>query len=293
MKKNNFLIGTDPEYGIFDLTSNFAYPPINLIRDKNVNALFNKKQPEHWIFSQLIKPKTLLHMDGSALELEITPSNNPKNLWDNIQCGIELIKNLLNPFDDLEMSHLPTLPWDINKYTKENVGDEVIHLTRFGCDADLDAFDENKEQEEEDAEKHPFRYFGGHIHLGMPGELLEKTFEIPEILAMICSVYWGNLCTFNTKYNKEEKQRLYRYGKPGRYRVQNHGIEYRSPSNSWTSNYNVVKNIFISTEYIINAFNNETIGIKILNLTEDTKNAILNFDKVTCKKLYIEALKIN
>jgi len=291
MKTYNFLIGTDPEFGIID-RSNFAYPPVQLVKKERIPVEDNLEKPDHWIFSKLVKPKTLLHMDGSALELEIMPSKHPAQLWENLQVGIELIDNLLKPYSYLKRSELPTLPWDINKYTLKNMGPQFIHLTRFGCDADFDAYSDNKKQDEEDAEKHPYRYFGGHIHLGVPTKLKEKTKELPDILAIICSVYWGNLCTSRTLYDEEERLRLYRYGKPGRFRPQPHGIEYRSPSNSWVTNINTIKEIYESANYILNAFDNEKIGRDIFDLSENTFKAITTFDKEECNKLYNEALRI-
>jgi hypothetical protein len=284
----SFKIGTDPEYGILNSKTNSVYPPIALIKFDKINVQFNRTHPEHWIFSRLNNPPTLLHMDGAALELAIKPEKTPEKLWINLQKGINLAINTILPFKNLELSFLPTLDWDVNEYTIEKYGEEFIYSNRFGCDPDFDAFSDvsNKEQNEEDAEKHPYRYFGGHIHLGVPTDLLDKSKEIPDILAIICSVFWGNLCTYNSKYYDAEKLRLYRYGKPGRFRPQPHGIEYRSPSNSWTTNYDTVKEIFNSANAILTAFDNENFGTNILNLSEDTRKAIESFDVETCKKIY-------
>jgi hypothetical protein len=291
----NFTIGTDPEFGILNLEDNCAYPPIGLIKFDKVNVELNKKHPEHWIFSRLTNPKTILHMDGSALELEINPSNNPESFWKNIQSGINLIHKLLTPFEKLQFSPLPTLPWNTDKYTLENVGEEFIWLTRFGCDPDFDAYSDmpKEKQIEEDAEKHPYRYFGGHIHIGLEGKILEKSWTESDILAQICSVYWGNLCVSHSIYDEEEKLRLYRYGKPGRYRPQPHGIEYRSPSNSWTSNYKVVEKIFDSAKLILNTFINDKLTDTVLELTPDTEKAITTFNKKECEKIYNYAMEIS
>jgi len=291
MNNYNFLIGADPEYGICNFDG-YSYPPILLINNEKVPVNPNYEKPDHHIFSRLTTPKTVLHMDGTALELEITPSATPKKLWNHLQIGINLIDKLLSPFDYLIRSPLPTLPWNINEYTLEKMGDEFIHLTRFGCDPDFDAYESSKEQDEENAELHPYRYFGGHIHLGVPEELKDKTKRLPDVLAIICSVYWGNLCTSRTLYDESEKLRLYRYGKPGRFRPQPHGIEYRSPSNSWTSEYSTIEEIYKSANFILNAFDNELIGREILSLSEATFSAITSFNKEECKRLYNEALSI-
>lgn len=288
----DFKIGTDPEFGILNIETNFAYPPIALIEFDNINAEFNKKNPEHWIFNKLRKPPTVLHMDGAALELEIKPERTASALSTNIMRGLDLINNTLNYVDGKIISYLPTLNWDVNEYTEEKYGEAFVYANRFGCDPDFDAFDSNEEQLEEDAEFHPYRYFGGHIHLGVPDNLLQKTKEIPHVLTKLCAIYWGNLCTFKSNFPEQEKLRLYRYGKPGRYRPQLHGIEYRSPSNSWLISRYTIEEIFNSTQPILTAFDNEKFGMKVLNLAEDTRKAIENFDIQACEEIYNDANKM-
>jgi hypothetical protein len=286
-----FKIGTDPEFGIVD-KNGYIFPPNGLFEIYDHKVKPNKNHPEHWIFSRLNNPPTVLHMDGAALELEIQPEETPEKLWINLQKGIALAESVIEPYNNLELSLLPTLPWNIEEYTENRYGKEFIHANRFGCDEDFDAFNMEEEQLEEDASKHPYRYFGGHIHLGMPEHLMENTRMYPDILAKICAVYWGNLCTFKSKYYGMEKLRMYRYGKPGRYRPQPHGIEYRSPSNSWTSNFDTVKEIFNSANSIITAFDNMNLATKVLELAEPTKEAIESFDIESCKDIYKDAKRL-
>ena len=98
---------------------------------------------------------------------------------------------------------------------------------QFGCDPDWSAYTLNPNQNAMDASRHPFRYGGGHIHVGT----LQKNF-IPAyaLMADLCA---GLLATAMTLDAKATKTRRKRFGQAGCFRQQPHGWEYRTLDNFW------------------------------------------------------------
>jgi hypothetical protein len=96
-----------------------------------------------------------------------------------------------------------------------------------------------------DVHKHPERYGGGHIHISG-----SNLFEIEPILAVKClAITLGQAAIAFSDTPNLEHDRTFLYGRPGKYRVQHYGdgtigIEYRTPSNRWTSDIDFAKKIF-------------------------------------------------
>jgi len=291
MTEINYTVGADPEFGIQDLSTGFIYPPICLALWDNIPYEENRIKPEHLIFGRMVEPNIMLHMDGSAFELEIPPTKNPDELFKYLEDGKDLAKGILSGFPNLELSPKPCLPWNIDKYSEKNVSSEIIYANRFGCDPDFNSWMGDIEREEIDATKHPWRYFGGHIHIGVSKEIKSEIHSMPGAFAKFCDIFLGTLCCSKTKYKEEEKLRLFRYGYPGSYRTQNHGFEYRSPSNSWVDNEEVIQNLFIAIPKMLESFLNPDKGITIFNEAEKARDSILELDTEKCSEIYELAIK--
>jgi len=289
--KTKFKLGADPEYGIYSSKIKATYPPICLSKWDKVPTIENKEDKEHPFFIKDNNSKVAVHMDGAAFELLVPPSDNPTDLYNSIQSGLSMARSVIKPFSYLSLSDKPALPWDIKEFSLEKVGEDIIYSTRFGCDPDYDAWEgEGELQEEEDASLHPYRYFGGHIHIGVEYEVRNIIHSVAPTFAKFCAIYLGTLCTSESRHPEEEQLRLYRYGKPGRYRLPAHGFEYRSPSNSWTTNLDIIKNIYTSVEKLLEVFTNIEYGKKVFKLAEDARSAIIDYDIEACKQIHAYAI---
>jgi hypothetical protein len=159
----------------------------------------------------------------------------------------------------------PVIGFDKKKFY-DNRPDEFISCVIFGCDADHDAVLGDAACKEINVENHPYRYGGGHIHIGSENsddvELIHNN-----ILQMVrlLAVTMGNVCIAGTKYLNLEKFRAKYYGKPGRFRPQNWGVEYRTPSNSWMSNFETQERIFDAGNYAFYLLQHTNEGEKILD----------------------------
>jgi hypothetical protein len=155
--------------------------------------------------------------------------------------------------------------------------------TRFGCDPDLDAFDFNRVSQEVDANLHPWRYTGGHIHLsGSP------LFELEPILSVQCQALTAGCAAIAYSENPElDHARTFMYGRPGKYRIQNYGkynpfgpdyavgVEYRTPSSAWAGNWKQAEQVFKWAEIGVELVESG-LGLELLpELTQPAVTAIL------------------
>lgn len=269
--------GSDPEFFATTLNDQgdvFAEPPIWFIKNHGLDAdTSNKKHP---IFAR--KNGTTLMGDGAAFELTIPPSTSPKEMYTNINDGINLLFDLISPLN-YDVCVYPTVNFDIRKF-KEINDKEIKEAVIFGCDPDMDAIDPEYNCEIINALEHPFRYGGGHFHIGSDKnseiKLMHKYF-LP--LIRLLAVYVGNLVIGYTKFPDLEKLRAFHYGQPGRYRLQNWGVEYRTPSNSWITDLDLIKEMFRVVEIAFQKFLNPDEGKDILlEYLPETVRAITSAD---------------
>jgi len=113
----------------------------------------------------------------------------------------------------------------------------------FGCMPDYNAYTLSVNTPEMNAERHPYRYAGGHIHIGLiksghsrpqykrQRELLEN--ETEHINWIKSLDFFVNLLTLPLDNSPASKRRRSKYGKAGCFRPTPYGIEYRSLSCWW------------------------------------------------------------
>lgn len=112
---------------------------------------------------------------------------------------------------------------------------------RFGCMPDFNAYTRTTSTGEIDATRHPYRYAGGHIHLGISSNYTSKEsseyriakteeghieiIKLLDLLVGIPSILLDN--------SQAAIRRRSNYGKAGCFRPTPYGIEYRTPSCFW------------------------------------------------------------
>jgi hypothetical protein len=173
--------------------------------------------------------------DGVQGELNINPATSAAELTSNILAAIEATKN---KFDVEEMAFIPTV--EVNLKELEDADPEC---NRFGCDPDYDAYTASMNESDIDAAKHPYRYAGGHFHVGgLPEEIVNSSRNILTFVKMM-DVYVGIPSVLHDHSEETVIRRSYKYGKAGSFRVQEHGIEYRALSNYWVGNRELTEEI--------------------------------------------------
>ena len=172
-----------------------------------------------------------LYVDGAALELQPNFSPEPEevtaNLFSLLKRGRELT--------DLEVAVVPEMPIDLGWC------EQYPELAEFGCDPDESVWGEECIPGTIDASKHPWRYAGFHIHLGVsPRFFLNEVIKEQTIKSLDRTV--GLVSLALSKGTGDRRRDI--YGRPGIYRIQPHGIEYRTPSNVLMSSPERVESIF-------------------------------------------------
>ena len=149
---------------------------------------------------------------------------------------------------------------------------------------------------QEDALDHPWRYGGGHLHLSGV-----ENFQTKPLLAIkMLALFVGNLVTFRSPMLDLDHMRTYRYGMPGRFRIQDYGkrfnnlawtdmgIEYRTPSNAWTTDMNLGLMIEEAVQMIAERVlpDDKLMEIMIEDSQDDTIKAVMEGDPALAEHNY-------
>lgn len=287
------LYGTDPEKeAVYERDGElYALPPYFFRKYLGVQAT---DDPNHPVFLEGDGWK--VHEDGANFEFSIRPSHNPRDLFDTVkQAEKALEDNILKLFPEhcLPNVHsLPTVNWDVDRW--QNEGEDFFMSTQFGCDPDEDVWDSEAEGSIMDASKFPFRFCGGHLHLsGSP-----KIAEDPH-LAIRCMAYTAGLAAVAfSDVPRLERDRTFLYGKPGKFRVQNYGvnnpfgpdyaagIEYRTPSTRWTGVWEIAQKVLSWAEIGVKELLENGLGAELdEKLEKPAIRAILKADQESALEL--------
>jgi len=169
-----------------------------------------------------------------GVQAEINPNFNGCRetfAW-NIQECLKYIYNVACkkfPKDKVIFAPLASVPITANdlKYADSE-------CSRFGCSPDSNIYTEEK-MEYPDGKKFMTRFSGGHIHLGFSDIKYMKVMKDANKLYNLIKAfdYIPGIMSVALSQGKEEESRRNYYGKAGTYRIQKHGIEYRTLSSYW------------------------------------------------------------
>lgn len=178
--------------------------------------------------------KNKLFFDGIQAEMNIGVEQCRESIADNIRKCLRVAVKRIGPNNKIILK--PSV-----KVRKEVILTADPEARRFGCMPDFNAYTRTVNTEEIDATRHPYRYAGGHIHLGASSNYLPKTskerrlaktedghLRIIKLLDIIVGI--PSLLLDNTK---AAERRRSKYGKAGCFRPTPYGIEYRTPSCWW------------------------------------------------------------
>lgn len=269
--------GADPEvFASYEKDGkNYVLPPVYFR-----HVLHRKVEPDdkHPIFVR--RDNFYVHEDGVAFEVSVRPADDWKELFYNLQESYKALEtNILKDHLDVcdgKVHVSPTINYEWERWIEYPEEFQLCNL--FGCDRDFDAFDIERDAQVQHVETHPLRYGGGHIH----GSGSDKALEDPILAVKLLAMTAGCAATAYSDVPKLEKLRTYLYGRPGRFRPQEYadgtfGIEYRTPSNTWTKNINIAEKVFEWFRTGIDVLLEKGLGKELLpELVEPTVKAILN-----------------
>jgi len=218
IRGQNFTIGADPEIfmgidGQF-VSAHSAIPG-------------TKKQPFR-------VEKGAVQVDGMALEFNIDPSKD----YDEFIENLTLVQNQL----------LKMLPKDTQFLTSSTVEFDEIFLKNIprkaktmGCEPDYNAYTIARNIKPDSSTL--FRTAGGHLHAG--GFFTNNPFSDDHMntSARLARILDEKIGVYSLIWDKDDKRRSL-YGQAGAFRPKYYGMEYRSLSNAWLFNKNVIKFIY-------------------------------------------------
>lgn len=280
----NLTFGSDPEVFVCEnyRDQDYAVPVPYFFSNHNVKPISIDVQRKHPVILKGKDYKVI--MDGVAFELNVKPTNTAKDMFNIFTQALDSINDLAEKYK-YKLVVKPTVRYDFNKFFKEN--DFMLYQCGiFGCDKDMDAILLDYDSPEIDAVKHTYRYGGGHLHISDNNELINR-YPVPfvKLLAVTC----GNYAVATSKYPDLEKLRAWKYGQPGRYRIQNYpndiiGVEYRTPSNNWISDLNIIEGMIEYANKAYSYLQNTRVDI-IEDYLNDTIKAIGNTDIALAKSI--------
>jgi hypothetical protein len=185
------------------------------------------------------------------------------------------------------------------KIPKGIIAEADPEARRFGCLPDFNAYTLTTNTPEMDATTHPFRYAGGHVHIGQSSPYLKKgqpeygmvktedghleTIRMLDLTLGLPSVLLDN--------SEDAKQRRSKYGKAGCFRPTPYGVEYRTLSCFWLKSPALVSLVYglarLAWSILAHGLGEEFK--KAVGLHEfDIKQAIDEGDDKSVKKMWTE-----
>ena len=255
--KSNILFGTDPEFALKTVADNrivSAIPVLNRSKENKIDL-----GDEHKIY-----------FDNVLLEANIPPADSKDDLKNKLRAlyakSQELLKN-----------------YKLAAVASHTFGeDECSHpeAQRFGCDPELDV--DAGMPAYPPSGGHTFRSAGGHIHIG---NFVRDTIEEKINLVYLMDLFVGvPAVLLDNDPTSLERKRL--YGKAGRFRDCEYGLEYRTLSNFWLSSPELTDIIYDLTNLAAET-DIEGNALKVLKKFKRATvvNTINNLDKKSAYKI--------
>ena len=201
---SNITFGCDPEVFLVQdgemVPAGVVFDALHIPRHAEVNCGF-------------------IYVDGCALEIQPMYGQTENDLVGHLK---ELLTDVNSIFRGWDILATPVIQIDLKKW----VNDQHPELTVFGCDPDKSAWGDKFSPGSVDATTHPLRYGGCHLHLGgLEKEPRTRIIRLVKALDRTVGVMHTAVC------GSVGIERTELYGRPGIYRFQPWGAEYRTPSN--------------------------------------------------------------
>lgn len=214
MKNEDILIGADPEFFTYD-KSVYGY------RSCHTFMKGNKRKPYPL-------KNGAVQVDGTAIEFNIHPTNDPKEFAKSIDLVLNEIREMVP--DKYTFEFVPHV-----KYDKQYFKTLPFENIELGCDPDYDAATgKMNPKPTPSGDYETMRTGAGHIHIGWtkgadvsnPSHLYDAQTVTKAVDAFFRSsgiIYFWD----------QDKERIKLYGGTAAYRPKSYGVEYRSLSNAW------------------------------------------------------------
>ena len=217
--KTTVSMGTDPEFFIFEV-----------LKDKYKIITADKILPgkEDKLY---VSCGGDIFFDGVQAEINPRAGRCREILAGSIRI---LLKEAYKLTVDKYSENVVFAPLATIKLTKEDLIDVDSECLRFGCSPDMNIYDSDG-VDYPNGRKFLYRFSGGHIHIGFNTggyqEIMKQEMKVQKLIKMLDAVV-GTMSVALIPTRMERFRSNY-YGKAGTFRIQPHGLEYRSLSSYW------------------------------------------------------------
>lgn len=180
-----------------------------------------------------------VQVDNVAIEFNIKPTLDPQEFINSLNhCADWMVDHLrkVNPL--IEVRFVSSVEFDPDQLKSRAA-------RMFGCDPDFCAWDGAVNRRP--SSNTLLRSCGGHIHLGIEDSKDLDVLRLIRLMDQHVGMYTSAICG--------DKRRMELYGKAGAFREKPYGVEYRTPSNTWLSDPEYVKEVFERTKMAVEAYN--------------------------------------
>jgi hypothetical protein len=226
---STFTIGADPE---MFLTKNGGYVAVQ----PYINGTKKKPWP--------LPSGGNAQRDNVAIEFGVEPAASKLQFIQNIGTTLMELKALLP--DNVDIDIVPSADFPKDQLEHEE-------CKEFGCEPDYNAWTMKMNKPPADAANKTFRSCGGHIHVGctvgQPYDFLLHN-EGKLMVVRLMDIFHGVVSVLLDD-NEAAINRRKLYGKAGCYRETHYGVEYRTLSNYWIKDPNLVGLMYLLTEDVL------------------------------------------
>ena len=243
-------LGSDPEVFLQDQAGN-PVSAIGYINADKWNPMQIPDMPEGYTLQE----------DNVSLEYGVPPASSADEFVLHINSVMNKSKEYL---PNLSFSKLSCIIFPENQ-----MNDPRAHI--FGCEPDFDAW--TKDVNKKPNPPHPLmRSAGGHIHVETTKDALD-VIRAMDLFLGVPSVLMDD---------GEMRKQL--YGKAGAFRAKPYGVEYRTLSNFWIFNDDLIRWVWNNTQRAL-----DSVGVVDVSAEQDRiLRSINNSDKKLAKKLVKE-----
>lgn len=194
--------------------------------------------------------------DGIQVEFNPLSGSSLEELSDNLKTTFRYLQDFLNEGgnpDGVKLSFEPVV-----KISQKELRSLSPESRRFGCSPSFNIY--GPKQVGVDGTKYQFRSAGGHLHFSLPKTLWNhKNIDHRAELVSIFEPLVG-IASVLLDRSEGQVERRKHYGRAGEYRLPRYGVEYRTPSNFWLKDLQLMQYMFGLGAYAIELLSKSKYG---------------------------------
>lgn len=257
---NNVTLGADPELFLTD--GNEIISAEGIIGG-------TKNEPK-----QISEEGHAIQEDNIMVEFNIPASKTIVEFRDNINFVLDYLKTYTKQFN-----------FELLVSASEEINSKYLNTEQaktFGCEPDFNVY--LKDVNEPPTAASNLRTCGGHIHIGYENPKIETSELIVYAMDMVLGLESMALDT--------DDRRREMYGKAGCFRVKDYGVEYRTLSNFWIKNDELIEWAYNKTIEAIELVNSGTLQLFLSKFENRIRECIDTNNKEEALVLLSEIKKV-